>query len=214
MAGERDGGAFLTGIVLAAGASVRMGRPKQLLPLHGRPLLQHVLDAAAAAGFDEIVLVLGSLASTIRDELDFPARPRVQVVDDPACASGQAASLRAGLAAADPRATAAVVLLGDQPGVTDGLIRRVLAAFLAGSAPVARPAYGPPGGARVPGHPVVLARRMWPALATLRGDEGARAVLAAHPDWVLEVAIDGEPPADLDTQDDYRRALRTLATTG
>lgn len=212
MAAERGDRAFLSGVVLAAGASTRMGRPKQLLPLHGRPLLQHVLDAAAAARLDEIVLVLGPLAAELRAALELPRGLVVRVVDDPACASGQGASLGAGLRAADPRAVAAVVLLGDQPGVTPALIQRVAAAFLAGDAPAARPVHGATGGPRVPGHPVVLARRVWPALATLRGDEGARALLAAHPEWLLEVAVEGEPPADIDTRDDYRRALEGLET--
>lgn len=208
MAAERRDGAFASAVVLAAGASARMGCAKQLLPLRGRPLLQHVLDAAAAAGLDEIVLVLGPRAAEIGPALRLPHERVVRVVDDPACASGQAASLRAGLRAADPRAAAAVVLLGDQPGVGAGLIERVLAAFRAGHAPAARPVYGAPGGARTPGHPVVLARRLWPALAGLRGDEGARALLAAHPEWLLEVEVEGEPPADLDTREDYRQALQ------
>lgn len=205
---------FLCGVVLAAGASTRMGHAKQLLPLRGRPLLQHVLDAAAAAGLDEIVLVLGTHAAEIGPALALPHERVVRVVDDPACASGQAASLRAGLRAADPRATAAVVLLGDQPGVTAGLVERVVGAFLAGGAPAARPVYAAASGTRTPGHPVVLARRLWPALATLHADEGARALLAAHPEWLLEVEIDGEPPADVDTRDDYRRALEAVGTVG
>lgn len=212
MAAERRGGGLLCGVVLAAGASTRMGRAKQLLPLRGRPLLQHVLDAAAAAGLDEIVLVLGPRAAEIGPALTLPRDRVVRVVDDPLCASGQAASLRAGLQAADPRAAAAVVLLGDQPGVTAALIERVVAAFREGGAPAARPVYAAAGGARTPGHPVVLARRLWPALATLHGDEGARALLAAHPEWLFEVEIEGEPPADVDTHDDYRRALEAVGT--
>jgi molybdenum cofactor cytidylyltransferase len=62
----------------------------------------------------------------------------------------------------------------------------------------------------VPGHPVLLARRLWPELAPLRGDDGARALFDAHPEWLLAVECDAEPPADIDTWDDYQRALRRL----
>ena len=63
------------------------------------------------------------------------------------------------------------------------------------------------GGLPVPGHPVVLARRIWPEVEKLRGDRGARAVLSAHPDWLLEVPVEGDPPDDVDTWEDYRRIV-------
>ena len=196
----------LSGVVLAAGASTRLGRPKQLLPLAGRPLLQHVLDEAAASSLDEVILVLGHRAEEIRAALALPARRPDRVVVNPEHAAGQSGSLRLGLRSADPRATGAAILLGDQPGVTARLIDRVAAAFRAGDAPVARPVYAA-GGRRVLGHPVVLARRIWPEVERLGGDQGARTLLAAHPDWVLEVPVEGEPPADVDTWEDYERAV-------
>jgi molybdenum cofactor cytidylyltransferase len=63
----------------------------------------------------------------------------------------------------------------------------------------------------VPGHPVFVARTLWPQVEALRGDEGARALFAAHPEWLLEVEIDAEPPPDIDTWQDYERALRRSA---
>ncbi len=196
---------WLSGIVLAAGSSTRMGRPKQLLPLAGQPLLQHVLSAAAASCLDEVIVVLGFCAEEIGAALDLPASVRVVVSAD--SVEGQSASLRAGLRAAAPRATAAAILLGDQPDITRELIDGVAAAFLAAGKPVARPVYLARNGRRIPGHPVFLARRTWPEVEQLRGDQGARALLRAHPEWLLEVRVAEEPPGDIDTWDDYRRAV-------
>jgi CTP:molybdopterin cytidylyltransferase MocA len=156
----RAGRAFLSGVVLAAGASARMGRPKTLLPFAGRPLLQHAVDAVAGSRLDELVLVLGAEAEAVRAALALPRALRVVALAD--ASAGLSASLRAGLAAADPRADAGAVLLGDQPGVDAALVDRVADAFLAGGRPAARPFFRDARGRRVPGHPVLLARRLWP----------------------------------------------------
>jgi len=197
---------FASAIVLAAGRSTRMGRSKALEALGGRPLLQHVLDAAAASSIDEIVLVLGPEEDAIRRALVLPPRvpTRVVVVADDAPA--QSASLRAGLRAVDSRATRAAVLLGDQPGVTSELIDRVGAALAVSGAPAARPVWLDAAGRRVPGHPVFLARSLWPELESLRGDTGARQLFAAHPEWLHEVSVAGEPIGDVDTPEDLARA--------
>ncbi len=198
---------FISGIILAAGASTRMGRPKQLLTLGGRCLLQHVIDtAAAAAGLDEIIVVLGHRADEIRRVLQLPAGRHVRIVVAADFAQGQSASLRAGLRAAHASAVAAAILLADQPRMTAALIDRTAAAFLVADAPIARPAYRAPSGDGFPGHPVFLARRVWPEIKRLEGDQGARALIRAHPEWVLEIPVEGRAPADIDTWADYERA--------
>jgi CTP:molybdopterin cytidylyltransferase MocA len=203
---QRGSRPFLSAVVLAAGGSTRMGRPKQLLPLVGRPLLQHVLDNAAVAGLDEIVLVLGHAAEDVRAGLRLPTRVPVRVVVNEGWEAGLSTSLCAGLHAADARAAAAVVLLGDQPGVTALLVAHVTEAFLESGRLATRPIWRGVRG-RVPGHPVVLSRDTWAAMDALRGEEGARAVLEAHPDWLFEVPIAGAPPPDIDDAEDYRQAL-------
>jgi molybdenum cofactor cytidylyltransferase len=210
-----DGGSFVSGVVLAAGASTRMGRPKQLLPVGDRCLLRRVLDAALASRLDEVIVVLGHRADEIRDALALDslapdAGGRARVVVNSEHADGQSTSLRCGLRAADERAQAVAVLLGDQPAVGAELIDRVVAAFLAAAAPLARPVYPDAGGA--PGHPVLLARRIWPELDGLTGDGGARALMAARPEWLLEVAVAGQPPADVDTLEDYQRVASGYGT--
>ena len=207
MAIDPESGDFVGGVILAAGSSARMGRPKPLLPLGDRPLLQHVLDAAAASFLKEIALVLGTHAAAVCEVLELPPGREVRIVSDPDCDRDQSTSLRIGLRTLDPRATAAAVLLGDQPGLSTSLIDRIGSAFLsAGDALAARPSYRrTTAGEAVPGHPVFLARRLWSEIEQLRGDEGARSLFASRPDWLLEIPVEGEPPADIDTPEDYRR---------
>ena len=119
---------------------------------------------------------------------------------------GQSTSLRLGLRSASPRAEAAAILLGDQPNVSAQLIDRIAAVFRGGTSPLVRPVYMATDGRPVPGHPVFLARRIWPDVKKLRGDQGARALLSAHPEWLLEVPAEGEPPPDVDTWEDYQLA--------
>jgi len=197
---------YISGIVLAAGTSTRMGQAKQLLPLEGRPLLQHVLDAALASCLDEVILVLGHQAQEVRAAIRIPAGRRLRVVKNDHYELGQSTSLRLGLQAASAKAIAAAVLLGDQPLVTTQLIDKVAAAFQDAGASVVRPVYVVSNGRRLPGHPVFLARQVWPEVEELRGDKGMRGFLAAHPDWLLEVPLKEEAPGDIDTWVDYLRA--------
>jgi molybdenum cofactor cytidylyltransferase len=193
-------------VILAAGASTRMGRPKQLLPFAGKPLLQHVIDAAVASALDEVVIVLGANAGEIRDALVLPASGKARILVNAGHAKGLAESVRCGLAAVAARASDVAILVGDQPRMSASLIDQVLAAHIAGGKAATRPVFGA-GDARTPGHPVVLSRALWPALRDLRGDEGARAVLSERPEQVNEVRIIAPALADIDTPEDYARAL-------
>ena len=175
-----------------------MGRPKQLLSLGGRPVLQHVVDAAEAAPLDEIVVVLGHRAREIAGALRWPARMRVAV--NPAYGEGQSTSLIAGVRAADQAARAAVVLLGDQPGVRTAAIAAVVQAFEAGSGPVVQATYD-----GRPGHPALIARALWAEVERISGDEGARNILASRPGDRRLVEVGGPPPEDIDTEEDFVR---------
>jgi molybdenum cofactor cytidylyltransferase len=181
--------------VLAAGAGRRFGGTKQLADLDGRPLLQHAIDAASAeTGLDRVVVVLGHEAERIRAAVDLG---RAEVVIADGWEEGQAASLRTGVRAAGDT-EAAVVLLGDQPRPTPGAVDRVLVAR--GDAPAVRARYG-----GKPGHPVVLEHRLFGELLRLRGDMGARDVLAHH--RVLEVEMDAEQ-TDVDTREQLEEMRR------
>jgi molybdenum cofactor cytidylyltransferase len=187
----------ISGVVLAAGTSSRLGRPKQLLELEGRPLLQHVVDTAAASGLDEVVVVLGHDSKRIASTLELPPGTRVVVNHD--YEAGQSTSLRAGLDSVDPRSDAAAILLGDQPRLTPSAIRKALDAFRASEAPIMRALWQ-----GQPGHPVVLARSEWGSVKKLKGDKGARDLVAASAR--VEVIEMGEPPVeDVDTWEQYER---------
>lgn len=177
-----------------------MGAPKQLLRWRGRPLVAHVLDAAAAAGIAEVVVVLGHAAGEVALALEPPgggrAGTRTRLVVNPEHASGHASSLRAGLAAAGPEAGAALILLADQPEVRPETIRALAAAGTRDG--IARAGYR-----GRPGHPVLLGRGVWPELAGLEGDVGARRLIDADPTRVVDVEVGGDPPPDVDTPEAY-----------
>lgn len=184
-------------VVLAAGTASRLGRPKATLMWRRRPLLEHVLATVADSALAGGVVVLGHASRDVRRAITLPEDMREVV--NPAYASGQASSLRCGLAALAEDTDAAVVLLADQPTISTAAIDAVVAAWHDGSGPVVRARYRDG-----PGHPVLLARSVWPELATLTGDTGARPLLAAHPEWLAEVDVDGDAPPDVDTWADYR----------
>jgi molybdenum cofactor cytidylyltransferase len=147
---------------------------------------------------DEIVVVLGHEADEVAAALSLPEEARCVI--NPNYAEGQSSSLRAGLQAVSLEARAAVVLLGDQPGVSSAGIREVVRSYEEAGGPVVQAAYG--GRA---GHPVLFARRIWPEIETVEGDVGARDILSGHPEWVTTVDAGGDPPQDVDTWGDYRR---------
>jgi CTP:molybdopterin cytidylyltransferase MocA len=185
-----------------------MGPLKQLLLIDGEPLLQRVVGQAARSSLADLIVVLGHGADDVPRAVDLPPNARFVVNTDHA--RGMGTSLAVGLAAARDDAVAAAVILGDQPGVGVRTIDEIIAAFRRGDAPIVRPVYA---GAydRVPGHPVVIARHVWPLAGTLRGDEGLRHVIAAHPEWLRVVEMQDAPPPDLDTPEDYQRVLQARA---
>lgn len=189
---------MITALVLAAGTSSRFGRTKQLVPLRGRPLVQHAVDAAAGAGVDEIVVVLGHEAEDVRRALELP--PIARAVVNPSYASGLASSLATGLREADPASEAAVMLLGDQPGIAARHVRLLVDAFEARRSPFIRLRFRDGPG------PALLARERWREAQALEGDVGARALMERYPEMVEEVEVNEDAPADVDEPGDLRRA--------
>ena len=194
------------GLVLAAGSSSRMGSPKQLLELGGRPLLEVVLAAVNASGLDDVVVVLGGAAERIQGEVDF-GRARVVVNAD--YATGMSSSLRTGLHSLGPEAERVVVILGDQPAITAELLDRLLALQAGSGLPAAALSFD---GMLHP--PVVMERSLWPGLESLEGDVGCRRLIRAQPQLVaaLPAPAAGHHPVDVDTPADYRRLLQATAT--
>jgi len=173
-----------------------MGKPKQLLPLDGRPLLEHVVAAACDSQLDEVVVVLGANADAIRQAVSWG---RARIVGNPRHAEGMSTSLRAGVEALDATVDRCAVILGDQPSLTAALIDRLLEAQTESRLPVAA--------LQVDGllqPPVVLGRELWPDLLALQGDVGLREVLRSRPDQVAAV-VPPTAPVDVDTPEDYAR---------
>ncbi|HEV7678129.1 MAG TPA: nucleotidyltransferase family protein [Candidatus Dormibacteraeota bacterium] len=187
------------GIVLAAGASSRMGSPKQLLPVDGRPLLEVVVAAACDSSLDDVVVVLGANADTVRDAVQLG---RARAVVNHRHAEGMSTSLQAGIAALGAGVDRAVVILGDQPDVSASLIDALLDAQATSGLPASALSFG---GLLHP--PVVLARSMWPDLLALEGDVGCRKLIRAHPDLVAAVpaTVPHDHPVDIDTPEDFAR---------
>jgi len=195
MAGADPG--FVAGLVLAAGGSRRLGRPKQLLPFGGATLLDHTLDLARSCRFDQLLCAVGGSAEEVRAGVDLSG---VEVVENPAYGGGCSSSIAAALAHLDPRADALVLLLGDQPGVGAASVAALLAHR--GDAAFAVCRYDDSRG-----HPFAFGRGAFGELATMRGDKAVWKLLERHGDAVVEVPVPGPVPLDVDTWDDYHAVL-------
>jgi len=188
---------FVTGLVLAAGGSKRLGTPKQLLPYGRATLLDHVLATARACDFDQLLCVIGGSAEEVRDRVDLT---HATVIVNNHFGEGCSSSIAAALQAVDPRSDVLVLMLGDQPGVTATTVRTLI--DNRGEAKLAACAYD-----NGRGHPLAFTRSTYPELATLHGDKGVWKLLDRYADDVLDVPIAGPIPRDVDTDDEYRAVL-------
>ena len=186
-------------LVLAAGGSSRMGRPKQLLDYGGQSLVRHVTETAIAATVGPVVIVVGAEAGEVGARVrDLPVR----VVHNERWETGIGSSIRAGmndLLSGRASVTAVVIMLGDQPLVTPATIHRLIDAQAETGKPVCAAAY-----AGTIGPPVLVARELFPQLLSLPEDRGAKHLWAANPHQVHPVPCP-EAATDLDTPADYER---------
>ncbi len=186
-------------LVLAAGRSTRMGGPNKLLAdANGEPLVVHAVKAALASQAVEIVVVLGHMEDQVRPTIEkaVPPKSRLRFVTNPDFAEGLSTSVKTGIGALGANIDAAIVQLGDMPGVGAPLLDRLIAAF----SPVEGRTICVPtvGGKR--GNPVLWARRFFPEMAKLSGDSGAKHLIGEHADLVCEVEMAGEAAiTDIDT---------------
>ena len=195
----------LAGIVLAAGRSTRMApRNKLLETVRGEPLVRHAVRAQIEAGLSPVIVVTGHQPQEVDAALQ---GLDVTAIHNPAFGEGLATSLRAGIAAVPAVVPAAVVSLGDMPNVGPEVIARLADSFR--ERPEALAVVPTLGGRR--GNPVLLARAVFGSVATLTGDQGARRLLEAAGDAVVEVAID-DPAIALDI--DTPEALAALGSEG
>jgi molybdenum cofactor cytidylyltransferase len=186
-------------VLLAAGRSTRMGGPnKMLAEANGQPLVVHAVKAALASQAVEIVVVVGHMADQVRPAIEkaVPANARLRFAINPDFAEGLSTSVRAGIAALGSGIDAAVVQLGDMPGVTSGLLDRLMAAF----SPVEGRSICVPTVAGKRGNPVLWARRFFAEISKIAGDTGAKHLIGEHSDLVCEVEMTGDAAiTDIDT---------------
>ena len=194
--GLHDGVAAL---VLAAGASQRLGTPKQLLDYRGATLLDATLATARAAGFEQVVVALGGAADQVQERLDLSD---LDVVVNPDFGEGCATSIRSGLDHVHPAMHGLVVLLGDQPGVSVEAIVSLVERSRGHAVGVCSYDDGL-------GHPLWFDRSMWETLRGLHGDKAVWKLVDAGEDGadVVQVPVPGAVPRDVDTWNDYQALL-------
>lgn len=196
----------IVGLILAAGMSRRLGRPKQLLLIDGKPLLAHVVERALRSRLDAVTVVLGHEAEAIRSAIwAFD----VAVSVNARYAEGQGTSLVAGVNALPAGTDAVVVMLADQPGIRVASIDALIETRRTTHAPIVMTLYGD-----TRSHPVLFGWETFDALRAVSGDRGARDVIRTYGDRVA-VVEDGHPaaPSDVDTEEAYV-ALRKAGVSG
>jgi molybdenum cofactor cytidylyltransferase len=188
----------IAAIVLAAGASRRFGSQKLLAPLHGKPIVRWAVENVLVARPDEVIVVLGREGAAVRDALSgLPVR----FVVNERWADGMSASLSAGISALPAETDAALIALGDQPGVDASIIAGLINAYAEGGRAIVAPSYR---GER--GNPVIFSSEIFPELLEVRGDRGAREVIARDASRVMLVDYDRPSPLDVDTEGELKLA--------
>jgi molybdenum cofactor cytidylyltransferase len=191
----------VAGVILAAGTSSRLGSPKQLLDLGGKPVLAHTLAAVRQTTLDPIIVVLGHESERIAASVDLD---QVQMIYNPDYLAGQSSSVRAVLDVLPLDVAAIVFVLGDQPLVQPAVIERLASAFRQDLPNIVQPSYR-----EGRGNPVLISRALFDELAQISGDTGARPLIERHRGQVRLVDVsEYSRPDDIDTREDYERILR------
>lgn len=184
---------MISALILAAGSSSRFGAGNKLLQdLGGRPVISYPIAAASGAALEEIAVILGHDSQAVRDVLP----DHVRMIHNPDHSSGMSTSLVAGIAGLSQDCEAVVILVGDIPDVTSNHIDRVIAVFRTEDVTAVRVSYR-----GTQGHPVLISRELFPKIAELTGDRGARDLLN-EVDGVFELEFGEVAPMDVDTPED------------
>ena len=186
-------------VILAAGNSSRLGRPKQLLPYQGKTLLTHVVTEALAAALSPVVVLTGAYREEIQDSL---RGQRVALVYNPEWETGMASGIVAGLGKAlsiEPYLQSVIVAVCDQPYISAELFRALIVKYAASGKGVVACSYS-----EIVGTPVLFDVRYFKELSVLSGDAGAKQLLRKYPDDVATVPFPGGS-IDIDTTEDFQR---------
>lgn len=192
---------MVSAILLAAGESQRMGRPKQLLPFGSSTILGKTIDNLLSSRADEVIVVLGTRAGAMKQVI---AGRQVKVVVNPDYRKGMSASLIAGLERVDSKAQWVMVALADQPLIDKDTYNRLIEGTLGCDMGIILPTYRSKRG-----NPVIFSIKYKDELLGLEGDLGGREILRKHPDDILEVAVGSEGVTiDINNLDDYYSCLK------
>lgn len=192
---------FISGILLAAGLSSRMGEPKQLLPFGESTIVETVVDSMLSAKFNEVIVVLGHCAAEIREQLR--TRP-VRIVFNPDYREGMLTSAQAGIRTLQ-ESDAFALMLVDQPFITSDLIDQVVDDYVQTDKGIALPSYD-----YKRGHPVIFHQRYGKEILALHAESGGvRTLFKKYSDDIHYVTVDTDRVLrDIDYREDYERALR------
>lgn len=189
-------------IVLAAGLSTRMGKPKALLPFDGRTIIEHILAVLENCPVDEILVVTGHERDAVEGLLN---KLQVRAVFNPHYAAGEMlSSIQVGLQSISARADAAFIVLGDQPLLERSVVEQVVAVYHEGRGKIVIPSYQ-----KRRGHPVLIDRAHWGGILSLGGQQSLRDYLRGL-DSTAIYHLDVDTPtvlSDMDTPADYERVL-------
>lgn len=195
---------IIAAVVLAAGRSSRLGRPKQLLPLGDRPLLHWVLRCVRRASVDQRYIVLGHASSEVEDAVDLSG---FEVLKNPRYQYGQSTSVRIAVETLRDTVSAAVFVLGDQPLLAPEVIDKLADSYRESPAPIIQPRF-----AEGPGNPVLIDHSLFDELSLLIGDTGARPILRQQQELIRYIDVSSfHRPADVDTWEDYERLKQYYA---
>ncbi|TCM47872.1 NTP transferase domain-containing protein [Kribbella sp. VKM Ac-2568] len=186
---------FVTGLVLAADGSPRLGVPKELLSYQGETLLGASLDTARECGFDQLIVTLGTASEQVRERVDLDG---TWVVDSPHADTGSSSIVPA-LDVVDRRTDGIVVMLGDQPGVTSATVWSLVAEVAGPATPIGVSRYDDG-----PGHPCWFGRELFGELRQLRSDLDVWGLIRAGRHPITEVDAAGNIPLRVETWEDYQ----------
>ena len=186
-------------IILAAGASSRLGSPKQLLSFSGATLLQHSIEAAQSSDASSVIVVLGANAELIKSEINHTA---ATIIVNPGWKEGMASTIHFGLQTLvemQPQTEAAIFMVADQPFVTAALLNNLMELIRNEQRSIVASKYGSTFGT-----PVLFVRKFFPELMELTGDTGAKSLVRKYLNEVSFVSFP-EGEIDIDTMEDYQK---------
>jgi molybdenum cofactor cytidylyltransferase len=192
--------AFISAVILAAGASSRLGEFKQLIKLGRTMLLERIIRSVKSTKVNEVILILGYRADEIQRRLKLIG---VRVVINHNYSEGMSSSLKTGLGAVSTEAKAALIILADQPFLSSGMIGKLLNEYRRSEALIVAPTYR-----GIQGNPVILDRKLFPEVFKISGDAGAKSIIKKYKSEFHGVEVKSfEELMDIDTVKDLKRAL-------